>query len=136
MMRKSSILIKSIDGTIYKITDLINGTKTPLTENDLRNYDMHAQSGVLKDLDGNLVDLVDLIGKGGGQVKEVEFIDTLPDVPKESVIYINTSDNSIYFFKDGVWVKTSSDVDKESVLSKDSSVDTSQIQEMLLIFNT
>ena len=135
-MQKSSILIKSIDGTIYKITDLINGIKDPVTEEDIRLYDMHPSSGVLKDIDGNLVDLVDLIGKGGGQVKEVEFIETLPDVPKESVIYINTTDNSIYYFKNGVWEKTSSDVDKESVLSKDSSVTTSQIQEMLLIFNT
>lgn len=135
-MQKSSILIKSIDGTIYKITDLINGIKEPVTEEDIRLYDMHPSSGVLKDIDGNLVDLVDLIGKGGGQVKEVEFIETLPDVPKESVIYINTTDNSIYYFKNGVWVKTSSDVNKESVLSKDSSVTTSQIQEMLLIFNT
>ena len=135
-MRPSSITIKSIDGKLYKITDLIKGIKEPLMDSDLKQYDMYPQSGVFKDLDGNLVDLVDLIGKGSGDgLKEIEFVDTLPEIPKESVVYVNRTDKSIYYFLNGEWIKTSGDIDANSILSKDKYTTTSEIQSMLTVFN-
>ena len=135
-MQKTSILVKSIDGTVYKITDLLKGIKEPVTDEDLKNYDMYPTSGALKDLDGNIVDLVDLIGKGSGDgLKEIEFVDTLPEIPKESVVYVNRTDKSIYYFLNGEWIKTSGDIDANSILSKDKYTTTSEIQSMLTVFN-
>lgn len=97
-MRASSILVESIDGRIYKITDLIKGKKVPLTESDLKSYDMHAQSGVYKDLDGSLIDIAEFYASKNN----IEFADIIPDEPKPNALYIDKNEKTISVFDEEI----------------------------------
>ena len=93
-MQQSSILIKSITGKIYKITDLLNGEKIPLTEEDLRNYDMYPQSGVYKDIDGSLVDIAEIYASKNN----VEILEEIPTEPKSNSLYIDKNERTISIY--------------------------------------
>lgn len=93
-MRKASILIESLDGKIYKITDLIKGDKRPLTEEDLKGYDMYPQSGVYKDIDGSLVDIATIYASAS----KVEILEDLPQEPKPNSLYVDKNARSIAIY--------------------------------------
>lgn len=97
-MRPTSILVQSIDGKIYKITDLINGKKIPLTENELKNYDMHAQSGVYKDTDGSLIDIAEFYASKN----KIEFLEEIPNEPKTNAIYIDKNEKTILAYDEEI----------------------------------
>lgn len=128
-MRPASILIRSIDGKIYKITDLINGKKIPLTENDLKAYDMHASSGVVKDIDGSLIDLATIYSNSG----KVEISDTLPENPNANAIYVDKNARSIMIFDEEVndWVSVGG-----GELSPDDSLTKEDINEIISAFKS
>ena len=93
-MQQSSILVKSITGQIYKITDLLNGKKIPLTEEDLRNYDMYPQSGVYKDIDGSLVDIAEIYASKNS----IEILEDSPKEPKSNALYIDKTERTITIY--------------------------------------
>ena len=103
-MTPNSILIKSITGEIYKITDLAKGIKQPLQPSELAGYNMHPQSGVLMDTDGKLIDLVELLVSGNRvQISE----EGKPDNPSTNALYVDKSARSIAVFdeKTGEWIE-------------------------------
>lgn len=93
-MQHSSILVKSITGKIYRITDLLNGKKIPLTEEDLKNYDMYPQSGIYKDLDGSLIDIAEFYSSKNN----VEILEEIPSEPKSNSLYVDKVEKTISIY--------------------------------------
>lgn len=135
-MTPNSILIKSITGEIYKITDLAKGIKQPLQPSELAGYNMHPQSGVLMDTDGKLIDLVELLVSGNRvQISE----EGRPDNPSTNALYVDKSARSIAVFDEetGEWIELGNgNGDITNILSPDNALSDSDISEVLNIFNT
>ncbi|WP_294402660.1 hypothetical protein [uncultured Clostridium sp.] len=74
-MRNASNLIKCpTTGDILIYSDLLKGIRTIVTDEQLRNHPMHPQSGLIKDMNGNLISIVDLLLEGGKQkLVEIEI---------------------------------------------------------------
>ena len=61
-------------GDILIYSDLLRGIRTVATGEQLKNHHMHPQSGFIKDMEGNLLSIVDLLLEGGKQgIVEVEI---------------------------------------------------------------
>lgn len=133
-MTPNSILIKSITGQIYKITDLVKGIKRPLLPSELVHYDMYAQSGILKDTDGTLVDLVELL-TSGGKVQIVE--EEKPENPLPNAIYVDKNSRSISIFDEeiGEWIDLGSG-DETVIFSPDNALNDDDLLEVVNIFST
>lgn len=133
-MTPNSILIKSITGQIYKITDLVKGIKRPLLPSELAGYDMYAQSGILKDIDGTLVDLVELL-TSSGKVQIVE--DEKPTNPLPNAIYVDKNSRSISIFDEEIdeWIDLGSG-DETVIFSPDNALNDDDLLEVVNIFST
>ena len=134
-MNANSILIKSITGKIYKITDLIKGVKRPLEPSELAQYNMHPQSGILKDTNNNLIDLVELM-TSSDKVKILK--EGKPENPLTNAIYVDKSAQSISVFDDnsGEWVELgSSDIDTTEVFSIENALSDNDVKEVVDIFS-
>ena len=133
-MTPNSILIKSITGEIYKITDLAKGIKQPLQPSELAGYNMHPQSGVLMDTDGKLIDLVELLVSGNRvQISE----EGRPDDPSANALYVDKSSRSIAVFdeKTGEWIELGNgNSDITDILSPDNALSDSDVLEVIDIF--
>ena len=133
-MTPNSILIKSITGEIYKITDLAKGIKQPLQPSELAGYNMHPQSGVLMDTDGKLVDLVELLISGNRvQISE----EGRPANPSTNALYVDKSARSIavYDEKSEEWIELGNgNSDITDILSPDNALSDSDVLEVINIF--
>ena len=135
-MNANSILIKSITGKIYKITDLIKGVKRPLEPSELAQYNMHPQSGIVKDTNNNLIDLVELM-TSSDKVKILE--EGKPESPLTNAIYVDKLAKSISVFDDnsGEWIELGSgDIDTTEVFSIENALSDNDIKEVVDIFST
>lgn len=133
-MRASSIIVKSIDGKLYKITDLIKGIKEPLTDTDLKNYDMYPQSGVFKDVDGKLVDLVEILTTSSKvQIQDIGK----PENPTSNVLYVDKNARSIAVYDDenNEWIELGNgNSDTTTIFSPENALDDSDVLEVINIF--
>lgn len=71
---------------VLKVAELYKGRKVEVTEQELANYDMRPQSGTIKDVNGNIISLVDLIlasasNGGGGVVTWDSIVDKPTEFP-------------------------------------------------------
>lgn len=132
-MRPSSITIKSIEGKLYKITDLIKGVKEPLTDRDLKQYDMYPQSGIFKDLDGKLVDLADILTSSS----KIQIDDALPENPTSNSLYIDKTSKSIAVFDEeiGEWIKLGNGEGGDS-LTPDNALTEDEVAQVVSIFKS
>ena len=130
-MRASSILIRSMDGKIYKVTDLLQGKKIPLTETDLKDYDMHAASGVIKDLNGDLLDLATIYANSS----KIEISDSLPENPKSDALYIDKTAKTLMLFDEDTseWISLGG---RENGLSPENALTEIDIYEIMNVFTT
>ena len=130
-MNPSSILIKSVTGEIYKITDLIKGIKEPLKPSELAGYNMHPQSGVLKDTDGRLIDLIELLTSGN---RVVISEDSFPENPSTTTLYVNKNAKSIAVYdEEDKWVELSGS-DVNDIFNPINALNDTEIMEVLDVF--
>lgn len=62
VMKNVSNLIKCPKtGDILIYTDLLKGIRTLATNEQIKNHHMHPQSGLIKDVDGGIISIVDLL---------------------------------------------------------------------------
>lgn len=127
-MRPTSILIKSIDGNIYKITDLFKGKKIPLTEVDLKDYDMHPISGVYKDLNGALIDISEIYANSGN----IQISDNLPEDLKPNSLYVDKNAKAIYVYDDEIGLITLGN--GENSITYENSLTDDEVKDIISIF--